>query len=1525
MTLSKQQTLSILRSLTCALCAAVLAWGGLASNVYADADSISINFGPQFGAPTGGALGVVPVNYQYWNNAISTAGIGINKYTAPGDNSINDTYNTSGTISLISNTGANTGLTATWNCNNTYMYKKDSRPSLDNNAILYYGYLDDGGGNQRFSMTAPYFAYDIYYYASTDSDGFRYATINSVNYYGYNSQTTPGTGNWGTPVKGNISALTEGVNYLKVSSSDSQISISGVAKETANKKNYRGSFAALQIVNTANSLSTTTTETSLTLSSASISWNNDLTGATGQSFDANAFGYRIIYTGAAIDTFTVDLNGATSLPNIKLIGSATNLAFANVTLNQLGETGKVLDLSGTGANVTLPAFTQIAKQGVVKLGSNVTFTETPADTPFITGAYFADNTTTFACIEGGIVKAVSTVTDISEGANLLVTATKNDHVVRTLNSLTTQADYKNNQSLTLTSGMMTLQTNNHWVQGGGTITSGYQNADGEYDLYICGLGSGLDMRIDSSTIIDNPGYDDGETVIPAGKVNVIKTGVGRVSLSRATRADTYSGKTMVLEGMLQIGEAIRSTEFYVAASAQLDFSSRNYKDDSDFPDFDVTATSFSGYGTVQIGNANNKITLTLNNVVNDGSKFARVNAYGKKLNLNNSELHAEYVDNNSAITLANSTLVADTLNGSAASKVTITGNSSFNVDNIAGTVTLEIPENETQTINTVISGSGELVKAGKGTLELTANNTYSGNTQINGGVLDLTEGKLYSGTYFGNSHVYVNEGGTLKVNHFGYAADGRGSLGGLTYSSYDSTNFHFNGGTVQITESFGEAINRKIELQTNGGTIDLAEGVELTLGSDVHGAGGLTKAGAGTLTLSLQPAYTGATTISAGKLITTAGGTLYNLSGVASATLDNNGQAITVNNSADTVFSGTITGAGSFTKTGSGKLEITNKMAYTGDTTVSAGTLQLNGAAGGNKFFQGAVTIAAGATLKCNVHDTLGYNSDEKVFNIYGTLDNAVQNESLRNTTLNLYGGTISSSGGGKLDILNKDSTSTGNKIFSYALEGATAANPTVSTISSIINLRTNGTLEINTAANSKLLISGVISKGSDSCTITKLGAGTLTLSAQNTYTAGAIVKEGTLELTRRNQKAAFPKGSTITVDGATAVLAGNGDILGYTAGAIGSLTLQNGGTFKNDKSGTHITVNNPIYMNNGIIAAEGAGHDGTYSFLFDNAIHVTGGENNKITALGFRLRTLDGTTFATGDFAGLIDVADGAKLTISSIIDSGSTAALTKSGAGELIMTSANAYTTGTTISQGALTLEESGALGTGAVAIAQDAVLNLNHEGDARFDNSVSGSGKIYKNGNGVLKIYNPTEGAFASDSFVVNAGELDFKGYYKGSLEIGDGAVFSPGNSIGTLTINGTEVDPQMSAFSLDSGATLLMEVGYNENNVWTSDKLVVNGDVSINPNSTIILTLLEGTALPTGEFTIDLISGTGATEDTLNAFASVLSAPYFKDYSIELNGDTIQLTTSIDFNAVPEPSTWALLALGVVVLFLRKRNK
>ena len=51
------------------LLAALTVWGGLVSGAAAAPVSISINFGPHYGAPTGGDLGAVPVNFQYWNNA----------------------------------------------------------------------------------------------------------------------------------------------------------------------------------------------------------------------------------------------------------------------------------------------------------------------------------------------------------------------------------------------------------------------------------------------------------------------------------------------------------------------------------------------------------------------------------------------------------------------------------------------------------------------------------------------------------------------------------------------------------------------------------------------------------------------------------------------------------------------------------------------------------------------------------------------------------------------------------------------------------------------------------------------------------------------------------------------------------------------------------------------------------------------------------------------------------------------------------------------------------------------------------------------------------------------------------------------------------------------------------------------------------------------------------------------------------------------------------------------------------------
>ena len=137
------------------------------------------------------------------------------------------------------------------------------------------------------------------------------------------------------------------------------------------------------------------------------------------------------------------------------------------------------------------------------------------------------------------------------------------------------------------------------------------------------------------------------------------------------------------------------------------------------------------------------------------------------------------------------------------------------------------------------NGSGgqvALVKSGSGTEILSGSNTYSGGTQINGGVLSLANpAALSSGSIqFG--------GGTLQF-------------------SPSNTNDY----SALIFNSTGP-----ISLDTNGQTMTFASNLD---GSNV---GGLSKIGNGMLTLSGNNNYNGATLISAGTLTVTGTGSLSN-------------------------------------------------------------------------------------------------------------------------------------------------------------------------------------------------------------------------------------------------------------------------------------------------------------------------------------------------------------------------------------------------------------------------------------------------------------------------------------------------------------------------------------------------------------------------------------------------------------------------------------------------------------------------
>ncbi|MBS0452124.1 MAG: autotransporter outer membrane beta-barrel domain-containing protein [Proteobacteria bacterium] len=148
----------------------------------------------------------------------------------------------------------------------------------------------------------------------------------------------------------------------------------------------------------------------------------------------------------------------------------------------------------------------------------------------------------------------------------------------------------------------------------------------------------------------------------------------------------------------------------------------------------------------------------------------------------------------------------------------------------------------TATIDSVIQGSGGLHKTDLGTLVLGGANTYTGGTRLSSG--------------------------TVRVANDNALGAANGAL-------------DFDGGTLQLATAFDLASTRAVLLDQPGGTID-TNGFQSTLRQGISGAGGLTKAGAGTLVLAGANSYTGPTLVNAGTLQT---GAAQNLAASAGVTV----------------------------------------------------------------------------------------------------------------------------------------------------------------------------------------------------------------------------------------------------------------------------------------------------------------------------------------------------------------------------------------------------------------------------------------------------------------------------------------------------------------------------------------------------------------------------------------------------------------------------------------------------------------
>lgn len=236
--------------------------------------------------------------------------------------------------------------------------------------------------------------------------------------------------------------------------------------------------------------------------------------------------------------------------------------------------------------------------------------------------------------------------------------------------------------------------------------------------------------------------------------------------------------------------------------------------------------------------------------------------------------------------------------------------------------------------------------------------TGAGLTKVGTGILTLSGD---SSDIF-NAAISI-EGGLINFNSEGSFGDGSITLDG--------------GGLQWATGTTTDISNRLTPLGSAGGVFD-TNGNDVTLATALSGSGALSKTGNGLLLLNAVNSYGGGTLVQAGTLRQSVAGGLvgdsaYTLNG---GTLDLNnfdlsisslagsggsvalGSAqLTVNQTGNSSYAGSINGTGGLTKLGAGTLTLSGASSYTGATQVDGGSLLVNGS------LLSVVTVGSGAIL----------------------------------------------------------------------------------------------------------------------------------------------------------------------------------------------------------------------------------------------------------------------------------------------------------------------------------------------------------------------------------------------------------------------------------------------------------------------------------------------------------------------------------------------------------------------------------